>query len=287
MTIQATISKLKQGLTGKRAVVFCSGGMDSTVAAILVAMADTDAVFYFIDTGFSRSDDFEIAQRFLYASDIKLKRFNASAEFSRALSGVPEISRRDVLGELLVPIALSIAQREDARTLVFGTIKNDLLVLAEHGAEGIEGFEIVEPLRELTKRQVAKLAAALGISGSFTARPHLPGNGFSVRIAGNITRRKIGLIRSTTTAVEGAFHELNLTKKLWAYFPFLISEKIDGKYAIVIRAVESRDGVSAKPARLSGRQLCQIYDYVTARVPEIGRIFYDLTPKPPANIEFM
>ena len=283
------VEHVSNEVTGNgKAIVMVSGGVDSTITAVLSKKAlGKRAVFYFIDNGLQRRGERKRIKGLFKKIGIEVKIFDAANEFIRNVSDCtsgPE--KRDLLADMLVDKALGISRTENSRHLIFGTIKNDLLVCDEY-SDSITGFKLIEPLKNLTKDKVIAIAKELGLPDELCIKQHFAGVGFAIRIEGNITKKKLTLIRDLTEIVEKKVQEMGLHKNLWGYFPFLLSTKIDGKYVVLLRIVESELGLMAEIPEINKKQLIELRDGILNRKPEVGRIFFDLTPKPVSLIELM
>jgi GMP synthase (glutamine-hydrolysing) len=273
---------------GEAAVVMVSGGVDSAVAAVLAHRAlGGSARFHFIDNGLQRKGEKEKVADVFRSLGIEVSVSEDSSFFLKRISKAATGGRkRDILSYLLVRRALGIAHREHSRILVFGTIKNDLMV-CDCNSSTIPGFTLIEPLKDLEKEEVVRLAKSLDIPDVFTGRQHFPGVGFAVRVGGRLTRRKLILVRDLTEIVEDAVREAGLNERLWGYFPFLLEKKSKEKYSVVLRIVQSQLGVTAEIPDIPINALITIRDEMLRRKPEIGRVYFDLTPKPVSLIEYM
>ncbi|HIP24870.1 MAG TPA: glutamine-hydrolyzing GMP synthase subunit GuaA, partial [Archaeoglobus profundus] len=202
------------------------------------------------------------------------------------------------IGELFVRIFEKVAEEHNAEYLIQGTIYPDIIeskggIKSHHNVGGFptkyKFKDVIEPLRELYKDEVREIARYLGLPEEICERMPFPGPGLAVRIVGEVTPEKVEIVRKATKIVE---EELKDYKK-WQAFAALIGKATGVKgdmrvygYIIAIRVVDSRDGMTADPLEIDFNKLKKIALRITGEIPEVTRVVYDLTPKPPATIEF-
>ncbi|MEM2933522.1 MAG: glutamine-hydrolyzing GMP synthase [Methanocellales archaeon] len=295
--IPAAIEEIKREVKGK-AIIALSGGVDSSVCAVLAYKAiGSDLIPVFIDTGLMRKGETEkIKETFSHMNIIII---DASERFFKALKGAvdPE-QKRKIVGEQFIRVFEEVARREGARYYIQGTIYPDRIeskggIKSHHNVGGLPidiDFEaIIEPLRELYKDEVREVARALSLPESISERMPFPGPGLAVRVIGEVTPEKIKVVREANAIVEEELQELHP----WQSFAALLEKGTGVKgdvrlhgWIIAIRAVESRDGMTANPLPIPWPKLKHIASRITSEIPEVARVVYDITPKPPATIEF-
>jgi len=275
-----------------------SGGVDSSVCAVLAHKALGDRLIpVFVDTGLMREGEPERIKEIF--GHMGLVFVDAKEEFFKALKGVvdPE-EKRKIIGELFVRIFERVAEEHNAEYLIQGTIYPDIIeskggIKSHHNVGGFptkyKFKDVIEPLRELYKDEVREIARYLGLPDEICERMPFPGPGLAVRIVGEVTPEKVEIVRKATKIVE---EELKDYKK-WQAFAALIGKATGVKgdkrvygYIIAIRVVDSRDGMTADPLEIDFNKLKKIALRITGEIPEVTRVVYDLTPKPPATIEF-
>ncbi len=224
---------------------------------------------------------------------------DAKDEFFKALKGVtdPE-EKRKVIGELFVRIFERVAEEHNAEYLIQGTIYPDIIesqggIKSHHNVGGFPTIykfkDVIEPLRELYKDEVREVARYLGLPKEISERMPFPGPGLAVRIVGEVTPEKVEIVRKANKIVE---EELADYEK-WQCFAALIGKATGVKgdmrvwgYIIAVRAVESRDGMTADPIKIDYDRLRRIALRITGEIDKVSRVVYDITPKPPATIEY-
>jgi GMP synthase (glutamine-hydrolysing) len=296
--IQDSIQKIKKDIKG-RAIIALSGGVDSSVCAVLAHRAIGDLLTpIYIDTGLMRKGETETIKRIF--SDMNLQVIDGKINFLKALKGKtdPEIKRKAV-GEAFIREFEREARLLGAKCLIQGTIYPDRIeseggIKSHHNVGGLPSvmdFEsIVEPIADLYKDEVREVARALGLPHEISNRMPFPGPGLSVRIIGEVTEEKLDVVREANAIVE---EELLEQFKPWQTFAALLEKGTGVKgdvrvhgWIIAVRAVQSRDGMTAEAMELPWGVLQKIQSRITSEIPNVSRVLYDLTPKPPATIEF-
>ncbi len=307
--VSEEIGKLIQKVEGK-AIIACSGGVDSTVAAVLAKRALGDRlVSVFVDTGFMRKGEPAQVSSELGKAGLDIRVVDARDEFFAALAGVTEPeAKRKVIGEKFIRIFERVAKDEDAKYLIQGTIAPDWIesggdlrdrIKSHHNVGGLPdkiGLEIVEPLRDIYKDEVRKVARFLGID--VHERQPFPGPGLAVRVIGELNRDNVDVVREANHIVEEELEKASKDGKIskpWQYFATLLTLKTVGVhgdarnygYIIAVRSVESIDGMSASYSKLPHEVLERISIRITNSLGgKVNRVVYDITNKPPGTIEF-
>jgi GMP synthase (glutamine-hydrolysing) len=296
--IKDAIVEIKNEVGAQRAIIALSGGVDSSVCAALAYRALGDNLYpVYVDTGLMRKGETENIRRAF--AHMPLTMVDARARFVKALKGVadPE-QKRKITGEQFIRIFEEVAREKDVDYLVQGTIYPDVIesegqIKSHHNVGGLpsamEFSGVVEPLKYLYKDEVRELARALKLPPEITERMPFPGPGLAVRIVGEVTEEKLLVIREANAIVE---QEL-LKYKPWQTFAALLEKGTGVKgdirvhgWIIAVRAVQSRDGMTADVLELSYEVLRTIASRITSELPSVAHVVYDITPKPPATIEF-
>ncbi len=296
--IHESVEKIKKDVKG-RAIIALSGGVDSSVCAVLAHRAIGELLTpIYIDTGLMRKGETERIKKTF--ADMNLQVIDAKDNFLRALKGLtdPEIKRKAV-GEAFIREFEKEARKLGARCLIQGTIYPDRIeseggIKSHHNVGGLPSvvdFEsIVEPIADLYKDEVREVARALGLPKEISERMPFPGPGLSVRIIGEVTEEKLEVVRAANAIVE---EELVEQFAPWQTFAALLEKgtgvKGDNRvhgWIIAVRAVQSRDGMTAEAVELPWEVLRKIESRITGEIPNVSRVLYDITPKPPATIEF-
>ena len=276
-----------------------SGGVDSSVCAALAARAIGDALVpIYVDTGLMRKGETDLIRSLF--PDIDLRIIDAGDEFFEALKGItdPE-EKRKAIGERFIRIFEREAKRTGATMLLQGTIYPDRVeseggIKSHHNVGGmpldIEFAGIIEPLADLYKDEVREVAGGLGLPAELQHRMPFPGPGLAVRILGEVTREKVAIVREANAIVEECLVE---EFRPWQCFAALLGlgtgMKGDARlhgWIVAVRAVDSRDGMTADPLLLPHETLTRMASRITSEIPEVARVVYDITPKPPATIEY-
>ena len=297
--IPRAVSEVEAAVGDERAVIALSGGVDSSTAAALAHEALGDRLTpVYVDTGLMRKGETEeIEATFGYMSGLRV--VHAADRFLAALEGLedPE-AKRHAVGEQFIREFEAVAREVDADYLVQGTIYPDRIesegtIKSHHNVGGLPevvDFEgIVEPVRELYKDEVREVARELGLEAVVSERMPFPGPGLAVRVIGEVTEEKLAVAREATAVVE---------EELDAYEPWQAFAAVLGKatgvkgdnrvhgWVVAVRSVESRDGMTARAQAVDWETLQRIQSRVTGTLPDVARVVYDVTHKPPATIEY-
>jgi len=293
-----------------KAVIALSGGIDSSVATALAAKAlDDRLTAVFVDHGFMRENEPEFVKNIFQKFKLNLIIVDARKRFLRRLKGVIDPERkRKIIGEEFVRVFEEVAEKTGAEYLIQGTIYPDRIesgfrkfsdkIKTHHNVAGlpikIRFKKIVEPLRDLYKDEVRKVAKILGLPKEIVFRQPFPGPGLAVRIIGELTEEKVRIAKKADKIVREEIEKSGLEENLWQYFAVLTNTKATGVkgdaraygYVIAVRTVESREAMTASFARLPYEILERISTRIANEIPEVSRVVYDITHKPPATIEW-
>jgi GMP synthase (glutamine-hydrolysing) len=297
--ILKSIEEIKTAAGSEKVVMALSGGVDSSVCAALAARAIGDNLIpIYIDTGLMRKGETERIRTIF--GNIHLNIVDAGDEFLNALVGItdPE-AKRKAIGERFIRVFEREARKQGAKCLLQGTIYPDRIeseggIKSHHNVGGMplhmEFTKVIEPIRDLYKDEVRDVAGALGLPKEIQHRMPFPGPGLAVRVLGEVTREKVAVIREANWIVED---ELVERYQPWQCFAALLGlgtgvkgdNRIHG-WIVAIRAVNSRDGMTADPIDIPFGHLTRIGSRITADIPSVSRVVYDITAKPPATIEY-
>ncbi|MGB9853340.1 MAG: glutamine-hydrolyzing GMP synthase [Candidatus Bathyarchaeales archaeon] len=308
--IERMVGEVKAEVVGGKAIIALSGGIDSSVATVVAARAIGDRLTaVFVDHGFMRENEPEFVKNVFQGFKINLVMVNARERFLKRLKGVvdPE-TKRKIIGEEFIRVFEEEAEKAGAEYLIQGTIYPDRIesgfkkfsdkIKTHHNVAGLPTHirfkKIVEPLRDLYKDEVRKVAKMLGLPDEIVFRQPFPGPGLAVRVVGELTAEKIEIARKADKIVREEIEKSGLKDKLWQYFAVLTDTKATGikgdarayGYVVAIRTVESREAMTASFARIPYKVLERISTRITNEIPEVVRVVYDITHKPPATIEW-
>ncbi|MFH1256880.1 MAG: 7-cyano-7-deazaguanine synthase [Candidatus Diapherotrites archaeon] len=272
-----------------KAVVLCSGGVDSTVCAVLAKNAlGSKAVFYFIDSGFQRKFEAQKAEKNLEKLGITLKIFNAGHCFSQLKKSRANSVERRALSLAGFSRAVElISKKEKCRAFIFGTTQDDLAASGKQSGANKSGFTIIEPLKCLEKKQVRGLAEQLGIPKKIIHAQHFPGPGLSLRVLGRLDGRNIALAQELHAFFEKKKNWLVGKKGDSIFFPFVIPANENGKKWVGIRALKQVNAETAILPELRLEKLWLLAAGILDEFPSVGRVLLDISPKPPAKMEML
>lgn len=307
--IEEKIPEIKEKIKGKAIIAF-SGGVDSSTAAVLINKAiGENLVSVYVDTGYMRKNETENVKNMLDNLGLNYKIINASEDFFSSLKGIIEPEeKRKIIGEKFIRIFEKVAREEKAKYLVQGTIAPDWIesggglrdiIKSHHNVGALPKemeLEIVEPLLDLYKDEVRKLARYLGVKVS--ERQPFPGPGLAIRIIGEATKGRTEIVREACAIAEEEIEKATESGKMeipWQYFAVLLPLKSVGVhgdvraygYTIVVRAVQSIDAMTAAYSKIPNTVLERISVRITNTMKDkVNRVVYDITNKPPGTIEW-
>ncbi|UZX15368.1 glutamine-hydrolyzing GMP synthase [Thermus sp. PS18] len=307
--LESLVKEVRERVGEDRVLLAVSGGVDSSTLALLLAKARVNHLAVFVDHGLLRLGEREEVEGALKALGVNLRVVDAKEHFLKALKGVedPEEKRR-IIGREFVEVFSQVAREAGPfRFLAQGTLYPDVIESAgEQGAAKIKShhnvgglpedlkFELLEPFRLLFKDEVRELALLLGLPDPIRLRHPFPGPGLAVRILGEVTEEKLDILRRADDIFISLLREWGLYSQVAQALAVLTPVRSVGVagderkygYVLALRAVTTEDFMTADWARLPLDFLDEAARRITRRVPEIGRVVYDLTSKPPATIEW-
>ena len=308
--IDDQVEQIKRQVGDKKVLLALSGGVDSSVVAALLLKAIGDQlVCVHVNHGLMRKNESEsVVEVFRNQLRANLIYIDASERFLNKLENVadPE-KKRKIIGEEFIRVFEEEARKlEGIEYLGQGTIYPDIIesgtktakmVKSHHNVGGLPEdlkFELVEPLKQLFKDEVRACGLELGLPEKMVYRQPFPGPGLGVRCVGAITRQRLEAVRESDAILREEFEKAGLDKKVWQYFTVVPDFKSVGvknnarcfEYMVIIRAINTVDAMSATIERIDWDTLQKITDRILAEVENVNRVCYDMSPKPPATIEF-
>ena len=310
--VEETVEGLKEKLGDDKVVLGLSGGVDSTVAAVLLNKAIGDNLYcVFVDNGLLRKDEFESVLKQYHGMGLNVKGMNAKDRFYKSLSGLsePEKKRKAIGGEFINVFDDESNLIENVKWLAQGTIYPDVIesvsatggpsatIKSHHNVGGLPDFmklKIVEPLKTLFKDEVRRIGKSMGIDAELLGRHPFPGPGLAIRILGDVTPEKVRILQEVDNVFISALKEDGLYDSVWqagAIFLPVQSVGVMGdertyENAVALRAVESTDGMTADWVHLPYEFLAKVSNEIINKVKGINRVVYDISSKPPATIEW-
>ena len=303
--IAEQLEALRAQIGSGKVLLALSGGVDSSVvAALLIKAVGKQLECVHVNHGLMRKGESEqVIEVFRNQLGANLTYVDAVDRFLDKLAGVaePERKRKIIGAEFIRVFEEEARKREGIGFLAQGTIYPDIIesgpVKSHHNVGGLPEdlkFELVEPLKFLFKDEVRVVGKALGLPDSMVYRQPFPGPGLGVRCVGAITRDRLEAVRESDAILREEFAKAGLDKTVWQYFtvvpPITSTGVRDGKrvdaWPVVIRAVNTVDAMSATVPQIEWPLLMKITDRILSEVPNVNRVLYDLSPKPPATIEW-
>ena len=309
--VESTVAELREKLGNDKVVLGLSGGVDSSVAAVLLHKAIGERLYcIFVDSGLLRRNEFDEVLESYKGMGLNVKGVRAADRFLNDLKGVtdPE-QKRKIIGRDFVEVFNDEAQRiEDVKWLAQGTIYPDVVesasvngpaakIKSHHNVGGLPehmNLKIVEPLRLLFKDEVRRVGRTLGISDLLIGRQPFPGPGLGIRILGEVTAEKVEVLQKADKIFIDMLRESGLYDKVWQAGVILLPVQSVGvmgdertyESCVALRAVTSTDGMTADWVHLPYEFLAKVSNEIINKVNGVNRVVYDISSKPPATIEW-
>jgi len=310
--VDTTVSALKEKLGNDKVVLGLSGGVDSTVAAVLLHKAIGENLYcIFVNNGLLRKNEFQNVLDQYEHMGLNVKGVNSSERFLDALKGIsdPELKRK-AIGRVFIEVFDDESNLvEDVHWLAQGTIYPDVIesvsatggpsatIKSHHNVGGLPDFmklKVVEPLRMIFKDEVRRVGAQMGIDAKLLGRHPFPGPGLGIRILGDVTAEKVRILQEVDAIFIEGLKKWDLYDKVWQAGAMLLPVNSVGvmgdertyEKVVALRAVESTDGMTADWVDLPYKFLQEISNHIINRVKGVNRVVYDISSKPPATIEW-
>ena len=310
--VDETVADLKSKLQNDKVVLGLSGGVDSTVAAILLHKAIKENLYcIFVNNGLLRKDEFSSVLTQYEGMGLNVKGVDASERFLKALVGLedPELKRK-AIGRVFIEVFDDESQMiQDVKWLAQGTIYPDVIesvsatggpsstIKSHHNVGGLPDFmklKVVEPLKALFKDEVRRVGTSMGIDSKILGRHPFPGPGLAIRILGDITFEKVRILQQVDAVFINGLKEWGLYDKVWQAGAILLPVNSVGvmgdertyEKCVALRAVESTDGMTADWVNLPYEFLQKTSNDIINKVKGVNRVVYDISSKPPATIEW-
>ena len=309
--IESTVSELREKLGDDKVILGLSGGVDSSVAAMLLHRAiGRNLHCIFVDSGLLRKDEFEDVLRSYEGMGLNVRGVRAGERFLADLKGETDPERkRKIIGRDFVEVFNAEAKKiENARWLAQGTIYPDVIesssvkgpsatIKSHHNVGGLPkemNLKVVEPLRLLFKDEVRRVGRALGLDPVILGRHPFPGPGLGIRILGEVTAEKVRVLQEADAIYMGKLREYGLYDSIWQAGTILLPVRSVGvmgdertyESTVALRAVTSVDGMTADWVHLPYDFLADVSNEIIRKVRGINRVVYDISSKPPATIEW-
>ena len=309
--VDLTVAELKEKIGNQKVVLGLSGGVDSSVAAVLLHQAIGKKLYcIFVNNGLLRKNEFSSVLEQYKGMGLNVKGVDASSRFLDALAGIsdPETKRKKIGNTFIEVFDDEAHQIKDVSFLAQGTIYPDVIesvsvngpsvtIKSHHNVGGLPDFmklKVVEPLRMLFKDEVRRVGAELGISNKLLGRHPFPGPGLGIRILGDITAEKVRILQDVDAIFIDGLRKWNMYDKVWQAGAMLLPVSSVGvmgdertyEKVVALRAVESTDGMTADWVDLPYAFLQETSNKIINQVKGVNRVVYDISSKPPATIEW-